>query len=173
MFADAGRPSSHGQLGFIGGLLIGKLKAGSTAHTISWSSHLSNRPVKSIASAEVLAAGCAMDEGKIISDSYTKLLGVRVHLHVFVDSKDLFNSLSTCRVPEDKSIRGDIALLRYNYETQHVNKIIWIPGSTNLSDPLTKKDSPLKHPLQLMLFSGELPIDFDKSECRDSSATLG
>ena len=104
LFADAGRPSTHGHQGFIGGLLIGKLKARSIVHSISWSSHLCTRPVKSIASAVILAAGCAIDEDKIISDSYTKLLGVGAHLHVFVDSKDLFNSLSTCRVPEEKSI---------------------------------------------------------------------
>ena len=47
IFADAGRPSTHGQLGFIGGLLIGNLQSGSIGHIITWSSHLSARPVKS------------------------------------------------------------------------------------------------------------------------------
>lgn len=60
-----------------------------------------------------------------------------------VDSKDLFDSLTTCHVPEDNAIRADVQLIRYNFETHHVDRLLWIPGSLNLSDVLTKKDSKL------------------------------
>ena len=45
-FADAGRPNTSGQLGFIGGIMIGNLKLGSRFHTVTWSSQLSKRAVK-------------------------------------------------------------------------------------------------------------------------------
>lgn len=173
IFADAGRPSSCGQLGYVGGLLIGPLCHGSIIHTITWASHLSKRPVKSIASAEVLAAGDAIDDGKLIANVYKVLLGIDVHLYVVVDSKDLFSSLSTCRTPEDKSILADVQLLRYNFETHNLNQLIWIPGSANPADPLTKRDSPLMDTLQIMLFDGTLPLDFAKFESRCSDAPLG
>lgn len=80
MFADAGRPSEFGQLAFVGGLLIGPLEKGSVLHTLSWKSGLSKRPVKSIGSAEVLAAGISIDEGKLLSSVFKILLGIDIAL---------------------------------------------------------------------------------------------
>ena len=54
----------------IAGLLIGDFKAGSVFHTLNWFSHKSKRPVKSIGAAEILAAGEAIDEGKVLANSY-------------------------------------------------------------------------------------------------------
>lgn len=153
--------------------IIGNIEHGSVSHALSWSSSLSSRPFKSIASAEVLAAGTGIDEGKVINEAYVKILDMQIGLNVFVDSKDLFSSLSTCRVPEDKSIRGGFALLRYNFETKRLRKLIWIPGSAILADPLTKPDSSLAQSVLLMLFDGTLPQNIDTFEIRESSAQLG
>lgn len=75
-------------------------------------------------------------------------------------------------MPEDKSIRGDLELLRYYYKTKELSKLVWIPVSTNLADPLTKPDNPLTVSLQLMLFDGTLPIGIEISETKHSSASL-
>ena len=96
-----------------------------------------------------------------------------VHLYVIVDSKDLYDSLSTCRTPEDKSIRADVQLLLYNFETHQLNKLIWIPDNANSADALTKRDFALCETLQLMLFDGTVPITFDISAFRSSDASLG
>ena len=173
VFADAGKPSTNAQQGFIAGLMFGPHKFGSIIHTLQWNSHVSQRPVKSIASGEVHAASEGVDEGKFISKTFSKLLGRHVPLTVLVDSKDRFTSLSTCRVPEDKSIRADLELLRYYYETEQLRQIIWIPGSTNLADLLTKIDSPLSPVLQLMLFDGTIQMGLDRAQVRDSRASLG
>lgn len=173
LFANAGRPSEYGQLGYVGGLSIGPIAHGSYFHTLTWTSHLSKRPTKSIASAELLAAGAAIDQSKQIAQAYKILLNIDVHLCVVVDSKDLFSSLSTCRTPEDKSILADVALLRYHFETHQLNRVIWIPGSANPADPLTKRDSPLADTLQIMMFDGTLPLQFDKTDSRTSNASLG
>jgi len=67
IFSDASRPCDYGQLGYVAGLLIGEFGSGSVFHTLSWTSHKSKRPVKSIGADEILAAGEAIDEGKFCS----------------------------------------------------------------------------------------------------------
>lgn len=173
VFADAGKCDDHGQLSFIGGILLGPLKKGSQFYPLSWSSHKSKRPVRSIGAAEILAVGEAIDEGKLIKSAVSHALCANVKLLVATDSKDLFNSLSTQRNSIDKSIRGDVNLIRFEYETHSVNTVVWIPGKTNPADPGTKRDSPLTDVLRLMLYNGIIPIDFTGSQSRSSQRSLG
>lgn len=79
---------------------------------------------------------------------------------VAVDSKDLFDPFSTCRNSMDRSIRADVSVVRYEFETKNIDRMIWIPGKTNLADPLTKTNSPLTQTLQLTMFNGEVSISF-------------
>lgn len=173
VFCDAARPSDYGQLGTLGGLLLGQLQKGSLFHVLFWNSSLSKRPVKSIASAEVLAAGRGIDEGILVSLALSLLLSTYVPVIIAVDSKDLYESLSSCHVPEDKSIRGDVQLIRYYFETRQISHMVWLPGSLNLADPLTKKDSRLEACLQLLLFDGNLPCEIPSENQRSSDRSLG
>ena len=173
VFADASRKEDRGQLGYICGLLIGDISLGSIYHTLSWSSTKAKRPVKSIGSAEVLATGAAIDEGKLISQAMSTLLNYTVDLTIVLDSKDLYDTISTCRLATDRSIRGDVALIRYEFETRKVSRMIWVPGKVNLSDPLRKRDSPIISSLQLPLFTGELPFNFKEFLARRSDRSTG
>lgn len=101
------RPSENAQHVLISELLIGLFKKDSTFYPLCWSSHLSKLAVKSIASAEVSAAGIAMDEGRTRACEYTVLLEVEVHITIAVDLKGFFTSMSPCQSPENKSTRGD------------------------------------------------------------------
>ena len=173
VFADASKLPEHGQLCYLAGLLFGRLEKGSTFHALSWASHKSKRPVKSIASAEILAVGEAIDEGKILAKAYEELIGVQTELWIILDSKDLYETLTTCRNATDRSVRGDVSLIRYEFETQNVSRMIWIPGSTNLADPGTKPNSSLSQALQLMLFTGEIPFSFDSIQVQESDQFTG
>lgn len=173
VFSDASKSNDSGQLGCIAGLLIGHFQQGSIFHGLHWTSNKSKRPVRSTAGAELLAAGYSIDEGKILRNVYQDVLGISVNLDNVVDSTDLWTTLSTCRDSLDKSIRGNDGRIRCEFETKQVSKMIWVPGTVNLSDPVTKPNSPLCSTLQLMLFSGEIPISFDQAQERDSSATTG
>ena len=173
VFADAGKTEDHGQLSYIGGILLGPLKKGSHFYPLTWSSHKSKRPVRSIGAAEILAVGEAVDEGKIIKSVTSAIFGINVKLLVATDSKDLFNALSTQRNSIDKSIRGDVNLIRFEYETHSVNTVVWIPGKCNPADPGTKRDSALTDVLRLMLYTGKIPIDFTGSQSRSSQRSLG
>lgn len=66
VFSDAGRITDHRQLCHVAGILPNGLSNRSVFHTLSWSSHKSKRPVKSTGAAEILAAGEAIDEGKVL-----------------------------------------------------------------------------------------------------------
>lgn len=83
-FTDAGRlkESDSGQPGYVIGLLVENALKGSSFHKLTWASHKSYRPVKYIGAAEILAAGEAIDEGKVIARSCDLLLGI--HIDVLV-----------------------------------------------------------------------------------------
>ena len=154
-------------------LLFGELKAGSTAHMLTWGSHKSHRPVKSAASAETFAAAQAIDEGKVLKIAMEDIWNISVQFILVVDSKDLFDSMTSCRNATDRAIRGDISVIRFEFETRAVNKVLWIPGSCNLSDPLTKINSPLTEPLHVLMDSGKIPLTPVKTANRDAEMPTG
>lgn len=140
----------------------------SIIHVISWSSIKARRPVKSVASAEVLAASAGVDEAKLIAAAYAHLLQREVDVIVVVDSLDLHGTITTTHLPTDSSIRSDVASLRYDFDTHAIRRMIWIPGNMNFAYPLTKVNSPLIDTLQVMLYTGMIPSTL--SNCREAVA---
>lgn len=136
-------------------------------------SHKAKRPVRSTAAAEILAAGEAIDEGKMIAHTVSLLFGIKVELIIILDSKDLFTSLSTQKNSIDKSVRADVSVIRFEFECGNVSTFKWIPGKNNLADPGTKPDSPLTESLCITLAEGRLSVDFNDAESRRYDRPLG
>lgn len=88
-------------------------------------------------------------------DSLQILMETEIELWIAVGRKDLYISLSTQRNSIDKSIRADVNIIRFDFETKVLNRMFWIPGRCNLSDPGTKQDSPLQDTLNLALIPDE------------------
>lgn len=76
-------------------------------------SRKSRRPVQSISSAEIIPAAIAIDEGKILIEAIDTLLSTESSLAVCVDSKDFWDSLSSCHEPIDKAVKDDVKIIRY------------------------------------------------------------
>ncbi len=76
-------------------------------------------------------------EGKVLVNAYRQLLNIEIDLLIAVDSKDLYDTLSTCRNATDRSTRADVSVIRYEFETKNVSRMIWVSGKSNLADPLT------------------------------------
>ena len=171
-FSDASHSPKASQLCYIIGLVIGEVKKGSPFHVLSWSSHRSRRPAKSTPAAEILAASEAVEETVILKDVMTSVLGKPVKSMVFFDSKDLFGSLSSKRNPTDKSVRNDVNLMRFYFETS-IDVFGWIAGSVNPADVGTKKDSPLTELLVLTLATGIIHIDFVNCEFSHRDKSYG
>lgn len=70
-------------------------------------------------------------------------------------------------------MRGDVSVIRYEFETHKVNRVTWIPGKVNITDPLTKNNSPLTDPLQFAMLNGEIPISFNGAEDRRAIQSTG
>lgn len=106
--------------------MVGEFKSGFMFHSISWLSHKSRRPTKSTPDAEIISAPEAIDEAKKIAYTYKQLLGIDVQ--ICVGYKDLFTSLLTQRNSIDRSIRIDVAYIRFEFQVCSVDKVTWIPG---------------------------------------------
>lgn len=65
--------------------------------------------------------------------------GFQIELTSFVDSKDLFPSVYTCKTPEDITIHGDIFQIRHFFETRQLHKFFKFLERNKLSHTLTKQ----------------------------------
>ena len=107
-FADASHSPDTSQLCYLIGIVYGEVKQGSVFHLLTWTSHKSRRPVKSTPAAEIMAASEALDELIPLRDAFQRIVGTKVVSWELVDSKDLYNSLTTQRNSVDKSIRSEV-----------------------------------------------------------------
>ena len=162
IFADASHSDNGSQLCYISGLIIGEISKEVPFHLLSWTSHKSRRPAKSTAAAETFAASEAIDEILVLKNSISKLFGKVISTTVFVDSKDLYHSLSSKRNAVDKSMRNEVNHIRFVFETA-LDIVAWICGSLNISDVGTKKNSKLTELFQSILHTGKLQLDLSDS----------
>lgn len=129
-------------------------------HVLFWSSHKSKRPGLYIGTAEIIAAGEIINEGKMLATTASSLHSSRVSLLIALYSKDMFTSLSTQRNGMDKPIHEDKNYIWHAFECRNVLNSIWIRRKEHLADPGINRDIPLNDSLRLALFDGRLPTDF-------------
>lgn len=93
-----------------------------------------------------MAAGQSIDETITIDETETfwcameHVLGINIDLNECLDSKDLFDTLSTYHAATDKSIGRDISSIQYEFETRKINWIMWVTGKKNLADPFIETE---------------------------------
>lgn len=78
VFLDASRTEDYHQIEVICGQLIDDLRSNSIFHTISLSSHKSNRPLNSVLSSEILAAEEGTNEGMQVLAAYREMLDLDI-----------------------------------------------------------------------------------------------
>lgn len=101
---------------YVAGLLVADIQAGSPFLLLSSFSHKFRRLIQSISAAEILAAGKAIDEGKVLASTLSSIYATRIPLALALDSRDLFTSLSTHRNFLYKSICRDVNVIRHEVE---------------------------------------------------------
>lgn len=107
---------------------------------LSWSSRKAKWPVRSKGAAEILAAGDAIDEVKMLAKTLSHPFDVEVPVFIALVSNDIFTSLSTQRNSIEKCIRADNNVIRSDFERRNGSRFIWVPGRMHLSDPGRKPD---------------------------------
>lgn len=129
--------------------------------------------MNSVTSAEALAAGEAIDQGKVPIKAFNEQLNLNIESWIGVDSKDLFSNMSTCRMAADQSICGDIRSIRLEFATKTIPIMIWVPGNTNSADPRTKTDRNISQILLLLFATSQIPFDFDEARNQSSEKLIG
>ena len=123
---------------------------------ITWSSSKCKRVTRSVLAAELYAIANAFDVGFAIGHTFESILGRKVELRVFTDSRTLFDSIiSFCSMTE-KRLLIDIACLRQAFRSGELSNLGWIRSGENVADALTKDKS--KSALHNVLRSHKLNV---------------
>lgn len=166
VFVDARYPhkgfnriNAVAQEGCIAGIAFGE-RAGDSFHLLYYFSRKQRRVLDSSSAAETIAAVSGYEAGLMIQDTFYSLLQKRIPITLATDNDGLQKSCSTDSSSRDISTMKDVMKLRIAYEQNDLDKIVWIPGTRNPTDSLTKTLSEhTSAALDSMLNLGQLPID--------------
>ena len=137
VFADASFATNvdlSSQLGYIV-LLVDQDK---NCSIITWSSTKCKRVTRSVLAAELYATANAFDIGFAIAHTFGHLLGRKIELRVFTDSRTLFDAIISFCAMTEKRLLIDIACLRQAYRSGELANLGWIRSEQNVADALTK-----------------------------------
>mmetsp|Transcript_20516 Transcript_20516/g.35396 ORF Transcript_20516/g.35396 Transcript_20516/m.35396 type:complete len:119 (+) Transcript_20516:109-465(+) len=65
--------------------------------------------------------------------------GVKLGIHVFIDSRVVRDLVHTSNLAIEKYMIPYVQALRHLRGTKELEDVVWITGSMNLADPLTKR----------------------------------
>lgn len=152
----AGMSAESGPLCHISGLLVWSVQYESIFHFISWNYDQSWRPVNSIGAAESLAAGDAINVGKILAKDFAKIHCNTIYLGMAIDSKHLYTIFTIQRQSIDRSTCRNVGVIRFKFKTNAISQFVWIPDKLNLADSIIKCNSPYVPAVNRMLHSYSL-----------------
>jgi hypothetical protein len=108
------------------------------ASWIFWESRKVKRVCRSTAMGEVLSLGESYDTSMWLSKIWHELTGQELKIRLIVDSMGVLKKIVTTKLPEEKWLRIDLAVVRQGLRRGDFI-ITWVPSRANLSDPLTKE----------------------------------
>ena len=133
---------SHGSLpsGASQGGNIVFLEGNGKSAPISWRSKKIERVTRSPLATEISSVADGADAGHLVASMTKEVFNLSQlpKIELRTDSRSLKEHLETDRVIKDPRLRIDTARLREMRELQELN-IVWVPGSEQLADCLTKK----------------------------------
>ena len=88
---------------------------------------------------------------------------------LLVDSKSLFETITTLHNSGDYRLRKTVARMRDSFESQELNVLRWIPGTENYADAMTKRNQRLNAKLTRMLQTGLWALDYSHGAKLDSA----
>jgi Reverse transcriptase (RNA-dependent DNA polymerase) len=167
----AAHVNSYGQSGYVAGIEFKCSTGFSIFHCIDWSSSKQSRVSFSSIGSEILAAASAVDRGYALTASINFLFPsspVPLQFELNVDSKGLYDTISTLHESKDYRPRPTVTRIRDSFGAQEIRTLRLIPGSSNLADALTKGNFDMFRRLNAVFLKGVLP-PFPSSETVDSA----
>ena len=158
-FSDASHTRSYGQTGLIIGLYATS-KSDCFFHFLDFTSAKQRRVTFSSIGAEILAAVDTADRAihacAGVNAILSSMISTKVTLELCVDSRGLFDTISTLHEGKDYRLRGTVARLRDSFASKEISGIRWIKGLQNIADALTKFNYDMWLKLGRMLSEGIL-----------------
>jgi hypothetical protein len=105
---------------------------------IFWESRKVKRVCRSTATGEILSLGESYDTSKWLQKIWQELTGQNLTIRLVVDSMGILKNIVTTKLPAEKRLRVDLAVVRQGLRQGHFH-ITWVPSRANLADPLTKE----------------------------------
>ncbi len=140
VFADASFATNKdlsSQLGYVILLVDDK----GNCSFLSWSTSKCKGVTRSVLAAELYALAHGFDAGFALSHTVCKLLGRKMKVQVFTDSRTLFDSITSLCSMTEKSLLIDIYCLREAYRNGELANLSLIRTQHNISDALTTTSS--------------------------------
>ena len=137
----------NSQLGF----LIVLADRNNHCNVLHYVSRKCKRVTRSVFAAELFALSEGFDSARAIADQVSFVLGRPIPVWAAVDSRTVFNVVARFGNVTEKRLCIDVAALREAHLTRALEKLIWVEGARNGSDPLTKKDAPVNDVFESIL----------------------
>lgn len=137
VYADASLRSNDdlsSQLGYLV-LLCDK---DNRCHILDYGSKKSRRVVRSIMGGELYALTDAFDISRTLSIDVSKAIGKPVSLHMFTDSKQVFDVITRGKRPTKRRLAIDICAAREAYSNREIERVGLVRGNDNPADALSK-----------------------------------
>lgn len=129
-----------------------------------WSSHKQKKIRRSWYGAEIPAAADADNCGYFMKEMLHAILpGRELGNELLVDSKSLFETITTLHQSGDYRLCKVVACMRDWFESKELIVVRWISGSQNFADVLSKKNIALSKRLNYLLKDEDWNIDLTSS----------
>ncbi len=136
MFATNPDKSSH-----LGVLAMIRDSISKVVNVVQFESSKSKRVAKSALASELFAMIEGFDVGFSIREYLQRMVGSKsVPLTLLTDSKSLYGLVVTLAQNRERRLQIDLELLREAYERREISSVVWISGSENPADDLTKTE---------------------------------
>jgi len=116
--------------------------AGVVGDLLAWGSHRQRRATHSSFTAEAFSLLQGLHAALGVADVARLLLsgpgGDALRVHAFIDSRSLYDALTSSATTGSKEVRAAVADLRDHYRLGSLSSVSWLPGSHQLADGLTK-----------------------------------
>ena len=142
-FSDSSYRNAENSEKSVGGRFIALSNHNGDCAPLIWKSKTIQQVCKSVKSAETRSLEKGMEDGIYLALVIQEIYGVSniIPVEVNTDSKTLFDSLTSSKQVEEKTIRHLIAWMKQQVEEEKsVDKVNWVSSDEQIADVFTKKN---------------------------------
>ena len=103
------------------------------ANLVNWGSSACQRVVRLVMAAELLALVYGFDCAFVVQSALEDIYGYAIPIHVFVDSRTVFNLIAKDANSLEKRLQIDAYAIRQSYRRGELRSLAWIPGEVKPS----------------------------------------